>query len=79
MPDNLDLHIGENSPEQVALKLLELVAIVERKDIRARRDDNIGAGLTMADRKWLLETYSECIEVVKAHRMKPAKWPSQGG
>jgi hypothetical protein len=58
---NTVVHIAENSPEQVALKLLEKVAAVEKRQF-------YGHGDNPADRKWILETYDECLKVVKGYR-----------
>jgi hypothetical protein len=54
------VYLGENSPESIAFKLLEIVAANERKSITG----SIGSPPT-ADRKWLLDTYSECLIAVK--------------
>lgn len=53
------VHIGENSPEQVAYKLLEEIAFAEGKSLRA--------GMTgqKADRAYILSTYWECWRVVQ--------------
>lgn len=51
------VHMGENSPEQVAYKLFQLVANVEKKKI-------VGPD-TNADREWILKTYSDCFRVVQ--------------
>ncbi len=50
------VHIGENSPEQVAYKLLEEIAFAEGKSLRA--------GMTgqKADRAYILSTYWEVLE-----------------
>jgi hypothetical protein len=45
------VHIGENSPEQVAFKLFHEVASAE-------------AGRAQIDRKWILDTYAECLMAV---------------
>jgi hypothetical protein len=53
------VHIGENSPEQVAYKLLEEIAFAEGKSLRP--------GMTgqKADRAYILSTYWECWRVVQ--------------
>ncbi len=56
MADAPVVHIGENSPEQVAFKLLGIIAMNEKKPLTST------AG---ADRKWLLDTYAECLQTVK--------------
>ena len=58
------VHIGENSPEQVALKLTETIAGLERRDL-------YGHGENPADRKWLLDTYYECLQTVRGKRRVP--------
>lgn len=57
------VHIGENSPEQVAPKLLGVVALTEGKDV-----PGICAGDNKVDRKWILDTYAECLMAVKGFR-----------
>jgi len=58
------VHIGENSPEEVALKLLHTIAYCEGKII---------AKATMAapnaDRAWVLDTYAACLIAVKGNRI----------
>lgn len=54
MPDTV-VHIGENSPEQVAFNLLHVVANIENKTLMP------GSGV---DRKWVLDTYAECLNAV---------------
>jgi hypothetical protein len=54
------VHIGENSPEQVAYRLLEHVAAAEGFHLRRSPSE-----LKLPDRKWLLETYAACINAVK--------------
>jgi hypothetical protein len=58
------IHIGENSPEQVALKLVEVLSRLERKALYASNDRD----KDVADRKWLLDTYAECLTAVKGYR-----------
>ena len=60
MSDQSVIHIGENSPEKVAIDLLKLVAISEGKKL-------IGSN-TNADRKWILDTYAECFRTVQGNR-----------
>ncbi len=53
MPDTKTVvHIGENSPEEIALKLMREVAAAENWQ-------NV-------DRKKLLDTYAECLRAVQA-------------
>ena len=58
MAENTTVHIGENSPQQVAYKLLEIIASNEGKTLRYDGDK------ASADRKWLLDTYAECLTTV---------------
>lgn len=58
MADEAVVHIGENSPEQVAYKLM-----IDLRSIENRYPEH-----QQADRKWLLDTYAECLEAVKGHR-----------
>lgn len=66
MADAPVVHIGENSPEKVALTLVEYLARMEGlvlfKPHSSNRDD------TGADRKWLLDTYAECLTAVRGYR-----------
>jgi hypothetical protein len=59
MTDDTIVHIAENSPEQVAYKLLDKIAFVEGKSLRP--------GMTgqKADRAYILTTYWECLKVVQ--------------
>lgn len=60
------VHIGENSPEQVAYKLLKTIASNEHKSLEGSM-----AGNASADKKWLLDTYAECLHTVKGYRSLP--------
>jgi hypothetical protein len=64
MTDKPVVHIGENSPEQVALKLVEVLARLEKKSLYASNDHD----KDVADRKWLLDTYAECLKTVQGRR-----------
>jgi hypothetical protein len=63
MADNTIVHMGENSPEQVAFKLLHEIAQVEGKVFHT----NPSEGRQTADRRWILSTYRECLKTVKGH------------
>ena len=55
------VHIVENSPEAVAYKLfLDIVAVESRVLHR-----NAERGFSPASKEWILQTYRECIAVVK--------------
>lgn len=58
MADGAVVHIGENSPEEVAYKLLTTIASNEGKTLRYDGDQ------ASAERKWLLDTYAECLLAV---------------
>jgi hypothetical protein len=55
MIDQPSVHVAENSPEFVAFRLLERIAMVENRGF------NAGG----ADRNWILDTYAECLMVVQ--------------
>jgi hypothetical protein len=55
MADTVNIQ-GGPAPEEVAYKLLYLVAWGEDKDLE---------GWGKADRKWLLDTYAECLMTVR--------------
>jgi hypothetical protein len=55
------IHQGENSPEQVAYELLKTIASNEGKTLRGSPTANASA-----ERKWLLDTYAECLLAVRA-------------
>jgi hypothetical protein len=59
------VHIGENSPEHVAFRLMETVMGVERKSLY---HDDLSAGWSTADRKYILDTYAECLHAAKGYR-----------
>lgn len=52
MADAPVVHIGENSPEEVAYRLMRRIEAVE-----------VSSG--KPDRKWLLSTYAACLKVVQ--------------
>lgn len=60
MVDTPVIHIAENSPEQIAYALLETIASNEGLFLKASM-----AGKASADRKWLLDTYAECLLTVR--------------
>jgi hypothetical protein len=64
MSDASVVHIGENSPEHVAYQLLKLVAYLDGQDI-GTATANAYASKPKADRKWLLDTYAECLRAVR--------------
>ena len=58
------LNPSGEGPEIVALALLERIARSEGRHFDAKPE--IGADI--ADRKWILDTYSECLDAAKGHR-----------
>ena len=58
---------GSPSPEEVAYKLLYLVAWGENRDLE---------GWGKADRKWLLDTYAECLLAVRNPAARAAAQPA---
>jgi hypothetical protein len=61
---NTVVHIGENSPEQVAFKLLHEVAKAEDVTLVGT-----GSGRGKApDRAWLLNTFAECLHAARGYR-----------
>jgi hypothetical protein len=61
MSDAPVVFIGENSPEQIAFKLLTIIAANEGKTFEKVAG---GTATASADRKWLLDTYAECLQTV---------------
>ncbi len=59
MADNGVIHIGENSPQHVAYRLLKHVVRSEGKAL------NAAAGSSDSpDRAYILDTYAECLRAV---------------
>jgi hypothetical protein len=51
---------GDNSPEHVAYRLMLDIARVEKKALGA------SASCQIADRRWILDTYAECLRAVRS-------------
>jgi hypothetical protein len=51
------VHIGENSPENFAFKMMLLMADVEKRE-------PYGHGDHPMDREWILRTYKQCRDAV---------------
>ena len=64
MADTPIVHIGENSPEYVALKLLAAVAQAEDTKIVG-----LCGGSKMATKAYILDTYAECLVATTGDRM----------
>ena len=58
------VHIGENSPEEVAYKLYRIVGDFEGKTTSFGQSKSGGG----ADRKYVLDLYAECLKAVRGHR-----------
>ena len=56
---------GEYSPERVAYMLLQHVIGIERTTPAA----DPAPGWRSADRKWLLDTFAECLDAVRGKRV----------
>ena len=69
MADAPVVHIGENSPEQVAYKLLQIIALNEGKHLQPS-----SAATNHPDKKWVLDTYAECLRVTR----NPFSGPQSG-
>ena len=67
MADNTVVHMGENSPEHVAYRLMGHIMGVEGKTFA--RD--AGRGFATADRKYTLDLYAECLRATTGKRAKP--------
>ena len=62
MSDAKVVNAGENTPEHIAYKLLTDVMNVEDMSYWGAN------GKKRVDRKYLLDTYSECLDAVKGRR-----------
>jgi hypothetical protein len=51
---------GDNSAEYVAYRLMIDIARVEKKALGA------SASCQIADRRWILDTYAECLRAVRS-------------
>lgn len=58
MSEGAIVHIGENSPEEVAYKLMTLIAGAESRQL-------YGHGTNPVTREWVLKTYSQCLRVIR--------------
>ena len=65
MADAPVVHIGENSPEHIAHRLMHEIAIVEGKSFQR----SPGQGFEKADRKWILDTFAECLRAAHGNRV----------
>ncbi|AZO81824.1 MULTISPECIES: hypothetical protein [unclassified Bosea (in: a-proteobacteria)] len=56
-------YFGEGSPQAVAFKLLKEVAYAESKELSVS-----GAADSKPDRKWILDTFAECLSAAHGFR-----------
>jgi hypothetical protein len=54
------VHIGENSPENIAFKMMNLIAAVESKE-------PYGHGENPMTREWIFKTYAQCRRIVNGY------------
>ena len=59
------LNVTSGTAEEIALHLLHIVADIEGRDLRPKSGATAGQS---ADRKWVLDTYDECLAVVTSRR-----------
>lgn len=71
MADAPVVHIGENSPEHVAYRLMQDIMRAEMRTLSQRPD----ADWEHADRAYLLDLYAECLNAVRLYRTVPKKQP----
>jgi hypothetical protein len=64
------VHIDENSPEAVAYRLLRDIAAVEGRIFERYTRD----GRAPVDRKWILDTYRECMRAVQETKAPAGGW-----
>ena len=63
MADNTTVHIGENSTEYVAYRLLLEIARTEDRDFYP-------TGKKPADREYILSTYAQCLRAARGMHPK---------
>lgn len=61
MSESKPAQTAENTPEKVALDLLQMIAHIEKKALHSGASE----GWMSADREWLLDTYAECIRTIR--------------
>ncbi len=59
MADAPVVHIGENSPEHIAFQLMLRIAHAEDVALSSMAETK------NTTRKWILDTYAECLEAVR--------------
>ncbi len=78
MADDAVVHTAGNTPEQVAYKLMHDIAAIEGKALLtatgAPSAPSSGrGGKELPDRKWLLDTYAECLLTVRNPASRSAR------
>jgi hypothetical protein len=61
-------HPTDSTPESVAYRLLVLVADLENKTLHGSPSKD----RTIADRKWILDTFAECLAAIKTPQDRKA-------
>lgn len=61
MADQAAGGVENNTPEKIALELMQMIAHIEKKALHS----GPAPGWEAADRSWLLATYAECIRAVR--------------
>jgi hypothetical protein len=61
-------HAGDETAESVAFRLMLLVADLESRTLHG----NPAKDRVNADRKWILDTYAECLQAVKTPHERKA-------
>ena len=70
MTEKTSLNIQESSAEKIALELFELIASAERKTkLHSYEDSQLRSGWQTFDRKYVLDTYAECLDAVRGARL----------
>ncbi len=73
MAEETIIRVGANTPEHIAYLLLATVAQHEGKTLSSTVQ-----GRATADRKWLLDAYSECLLAITAPELRhPRPEPSE--
>lgn len=68
MAEITNVHMSENSPEHVAYRLLQEVMQAEKRTPMAHVVERRESNVMLADRKYLLDTYAECLAAARGHR-----------
>jgi hypothetical protein len=62
MADQTSEHASEETPEYLAYRLFLHIADLETKNLHG----DPARDRTVADRKWVLDTYAECLQAVRS-------------